>query len=436
MKVNVFGLGYVGLVSAACLANEGHDTLGIDIDPTKVDMINSGSSPFVERGLEKAIQEAVEQHKLMACASENREYRKADVSLICVGTPSNENGSLNLESIKKVSEQIGSYLRHYSDYHTVNIRSTILPGTTKDIIVPILERYSRKKVGVDFGICMNPEFLREGSSLHDYYHPPFTLIGQYDHKSGEQISQLYSKIKSPLIRTHLKTAEMVKYVSNSFHALKISFANEIGNLCKCFGIDSHEVMDIVCQDRKLNIAPTYLKPGFAFGGSCLPKDLRALLYKGKEFDMQIPLLSSILPSNELQIRSAFELIRKTGKKKIGFLGFSFKAGTDDLRESPTVELIERLLGKGYEICIYDAEVSIAKIYGANKRFIENVIPHVSSLMSASAQEVIKKSDVIVIGTDAAEFRRLVSLDHGKKVIDLVRIIDNPAEAEFYEGICW
>ncbi len=437
MKINIFGLGYVGSVSAACLANEGHDVLAIDVNPTKIGIINSGKSPIVEKGLDEAICQAVRKGKLIAVLNSTKEQMKADISIICVGTPSNENGSLNLKSIKRVSQQIGHKLKNYNSYHVVNIRSTILPGTTEKCIIPILEKHSGKKAGRDFGICVNPEFMREGSSLQDFYNPAFTLIGQYDKKSGDFIAQIYSNIKAPVIRTNIKIAEMIKYVNNSFHALKISFANEIGNFCKQLGIDSHEVMRIFCKDKKLNISPYYLKPGFAFGGSCLPKDLRALLHKGNECDIDSPLLRAILLTNEKQIGIAFDLIRSTRKKKIGVLGFSFKPGTDDLRESPVIELIEKLIGKGYHLSLYDSSVAIARIYGANKKYMDNIIPHISSLMQSSAEEVIKNSDVLVIGHNTREFRSAIaSLDHSKKIIDLVRITDRPEEIEFYEGICW
>ncbi|MFX0212168.1 MAG: nucleotide sugar dehydrogenase [Candidatus Hodarchaeota archaeon] len=437
MRIIVYGLGYVGTVSAACLAREDHEVLGIDVDPTKVMFINSGASPIVERGLNEAIRDAVHRGKLTAVTKSTTEQIEADLSIVCVGTPNNENGSLNLNSIKKVCRQIACQLKNLRNYHVVNIRSTILPGTTETCIIPILEKNSSKRVGKDFGICVNPEFLREGSSLHDFYNPPFTLIGEYDQKSGNSIVEIYSNIDAPIIKTNIRTAEMLKYVNNAFHALKISFANEIGNLCKPLGIDSHEVMKIFCEDKNLNISPYYLKPGFAFGGSCLPKDLKALLYKGKENDLDLPLLNSILLSNERQITLAFDLIKKTGKKKIGILGISFKPGTDDLRESPSVELIEKLIGKGYDIKIYDNNIAIARVLGANRKFIETAIPHISSLMKSSLEDVIQNSEVIVICHNTQRFRTATAnLANGKKIIDLVRITDKPKELSSYEGICW
>jgi GDP-mannose 6-dehydrogenase len=367
MRINIFGLGYVGCISAACLANDGHDVTGIDIDPLKVKMINNGESPIIEPGLKDALKAACNSRKLKAS---NDNIAAADISIVCVGTPSNDNGSLRLDYLERVAEQLGDYLIKENSYHVVNIRSTVLPGTIEEKIIPIIESRSKKKAEVDFGVCMNPEFMREGTSISDYYNPPFTVIGEIDKKSGNIIAELYKSINAPLFRTTIKVAEMVKYACNTFHALKITFANEIGNVCKDLNIDSHEVMNIFCEDKKLNISSYYMKPGFAFGGSCLPKDLRALLYKAKELDTDCPVMGSILRSNSNQIERAYKLINKTGKQNIGIMGISFKAETDDLRESPMVELAEKLIGKGYKVSIFDKEVSLARIYGANKTYIE------------------------------------------------------------------
>jgi GDP-mannose 6-dehydrogenase len=435
MKINVFGLGYVGCVSAACLAVNGHNVTGIDIDPLKVRMIGNGKSPIIESGLQEIIDKAVASHHLRTTTTQ---IGPADMSIVCVGTPSNENGSLNLDNLIRVSEQIGEYLRKINSYHVVNIRSTVLPGTIEEKLIPIIEKRSQKLVGSNFGICMNPEFMREGTSVYDFYNPPFTIIGELDQPSGSLIAKLYKNIDAPIIRTEIKVAEMVKYACNVFHALKVTFANELGNICKKLNIDSHKVMDIFCSDNKLNISPYYLKPGFAFGGSCLPKDLRALLYKAKEIDLETPVLSSILRSNANQIELAYKLIKKTEMKKIGILGLSFKPGTDDLRASPLVELIEKLIGKGYKISIYDKNVSLAKIYGSNKRYIEKVIPHISFLLKESSQEVVENSQVIVIGNNAKEFERIpISTNNNKVVLDLVRFFSNEKERPLrYEGICW
>lgn len=435
MKINIFGLGYVGCVTAACLANEGHVVNGMDVDTLKVNMINKGRSPIVEPALDDVINKAIDSRRLVASAGG---VEPADISIVCVGTPSNENGSLQLSYVRRVAEQIGDYLAQTDSYHAVNVRSTVLPGTVEDVVIPILESRSKKKAGQDFGVCMNPEFIREGTSIHDYYNPPMTVIGELDKKSGEIVSQIYKNIRAPLIRTTIKTAEIVKYVCNSYHALKVVFANEVGNLCKKLDIDSHDVMDIFCTDTKLNISPSYFKPGFAFGGSCLPKDLRALTYKAKEMDVECHVLDSILRSNSHHVETAFKLLQKTGKKKVGVLGLSFKHGTDDLRESPMVELVEKLIGKGYEVCIYDKEVSLAKIFGSNKKYIEKAIPHISSLLCKSVEDVIRRSQVIIVGKNDVEFKGAVSrVSNGKVVIDLVRISSHSErKKKSYEGICW
>jgi GDP-mannose 6-dehydrogenase len=362
----------------------------------------------------------------------------AEISIICVGTPSNDNGSLQLRYIKKIAEQIADYIVKNKTYHVVNVRSTILPGTIEDVIIPLVETRSGRKAGKDFGICMNPEFMREGVSLHDYYNPPFTLIGQLDTRSGKTIEKLYKGVNGSVIKTNIKVAEMIKYSCNTYHALKVSFANEIGNICKKLGIDSHEVMEIFCKDTKLNLSSYYLKPGFAYGGSCLPKDLRAILYKAKELDLEVPLLSSISRTNDNQIEVAYNMIRKTNKKNVGIIGLSFKPGTDDLRESPMVELVEKLIGKGYKVNIYDKEVSIAKIFGSNKIYIERVIPHISTLMKKTVNEVLKNSNVVVIGNKTKEFEKIPQrLLKNKYIIDLVRLYPKPKERNGnYNGICW
>lgn len=437
MNINIFGLGYVGCVSAACLAKNNHKVTGIDVDPVKVQIINQGKSPIVEEGLDELINKTVSSGFLKAT---NTEIPDADISIICVGTPSNDNGSLDLRYIKQVASDIGKYLKGLNHYHVVVNRSTILPGSIETIIVPILEKESGKKLGEDFGACMNPEFMREGTSIYDYYNPPFTLIGSNDEKSAKLVAQLYENIEAPLYFTNIKVAEMVKYASNTFHALKVTFANEIGNICKKLQIDSHEVMDIFSKDNKLNISNYYLKPGFSFGGSCLPKDLRAITYKARELDLDTPLLNSLMISNQKQVENAFNLISKLNTKKIGFAGLSFKAGTDDLRESPIVELIEKLIGKGFNVSIFDREVSLAKLFGSNKRYIETVIPHISSLMKNSIDDMIKDSEIIVIGKKEVAYKEplLKAIQsNGVYLFDLVRLFNkNEIPKERYEGICW
>jgi len=432
----VFGLGYVGCVSAACLADAGNEVIGVDVNPTKVEIINAGKSPIIEHGINELIAQVVEAGRLSAITDSARAIRESDLSLVCVGTPSNQNGSLHLRHVEQVCSEIGAALKTKNERHIVVIRSTMLPGTVQNTVVPVLEEASGKKAVRDFGICINPEFLREGSSLKDYHAPPFTLIGADDEETVNAVRGLYANINAPAFVTSLKTAEMVKYVCNCFHALKVSFANEIGNICKALEIDSHEVMHVFCQDTKLNLSPYYLKPGFAFGGSCLPKDLRAINYKAKELDVEVPVLSAILPSNRLQIERAIEMVVRSGKKRIGVLGFSFKAGTDDLRESPIVTLIETLIGKGFELALYDRHVSVAKLVGANKEYIEREIPHISKLMRSSVEGVLEDSDVIIIGNQAEEFRDVAGgLRKDQQLIDLVRLFDRTSN-ENYQGICW
>jgi GDP-mannose 6-dehydrogenase len=436
MKLSIFGLGYVGCVSAACFAKEGHDVIGVDVNPTKVEIVNRGHSPIVESGMGELIEEMVSSRRLRATTDTQAAIDNSEISLVCVGTPSNPNGSLDLSYVVRVCQEIGAALNSKSDRHVVVIRSTMLPGTIESVVLPALEEYSGKKAGEDFGLCINPEFLREGTSLRDFYAPPFTLIGADDEQTANLVRNLYTNIDAPIFVAAVKTAEMVKYVCNCFHALKISFANEVGNICKQLNIDSHEVMEIICRDTKLNLSAYYLKPGFAFGGSCLPKDLRAMNYKAKQLDVEAPVLSSILPSNRLQIERAVEMVLRTGRKRIGVLGFSFKAGTDDLRESPMVALIETLIGKGMQLAIYDRDVSLARLVGANKEFIERGIPHISQLMRATIDEVLECSELLIIGNKADEFRAIESkLRADQTVIDLVRLFEK-ASNETYQGICW
>lgn len=437
-KVSIFGLGYVGAVSAAVLADNGHEITGVDVNPTKVAMINAGRSPIIEAGMTELIEKGVDSGRIRATTEATEAVQNTDISIICVGTPSNHNGSLDLTYIERVCREIGRSLATKDSYHIVVARSTMLPGSTEGVVIPNLEQASGKKAGRDFGVCFNPEFLREGSSIKDFYEPPFTVIGSENGRVVEAVSELYSMIEAQVIVAPIRVAEMVKYASNAFHALKVTFANEIGNICKRQEIDSHQVMDIFCQDEKLNISPYYLKPGYAFGGSCLPKDLRALLYHARHLDEDAPVLESIMTSNRRQIDKAYQLVRRTERKRIGVLGFSFKAGTDDLRESPMVELVERLIGKGYQVAVYDRNVSLANLQGANRAYIEREIPHIASLMRSSIAEVLDVSDVIIIGNGAAEFRDVLQQTSPQQtVIDLVRIDGDGRQTNgLYEGICW
>jgi GDP-mannose 6-dehydrogenase len=437
MRVSVFGLGYVGTVSAGCLAHDGHEVVGVDPLSTKVDLINRGQSPIIETDIGEIIAVTAKAGRLRATSDPVQAIRETELSFVCVGTPSQANGNLDLRYIRRICEQIGEALKSKSARHTVVIRSTILPGTMLRIVIPTLEEFSGKKAAVDFGVCNNPEFLREGSAVKDFRCPPKTVIGELDRPSGDILATLYEKLEAPLIRTDLESAEMVKYVDNSWHALKIGFANEIGNLCKSLGLDAHVVMKIFCQDRKLNISPAYLTPGFAFGGSCLPKDLRALSYQAKMHDLQLPILTSILPSNETQISRGLQLILKTGHMRVGILGFSFKAGTDDLRESPLIEVIERLIGKGYDLRLYDKNVNIASLVGANRDFILNRIPHISKLMVRDIDTVLNHAQTVVIGNKDPDFNKVPErLREGQFLVDFVRVIDGRSNNGNYDGICW
>jgi GDP-mannose 6-dehydrogenase len=437
LRVSIFGLGYVGTVCAGCLAKDGHEIIGVDPVRTKVQLVNAGKSPIIEANIEEIIAEAVKSDRLRATDDSIQAVLKSDISFVCVGTPSQINGNLDLTHVRFVCEQLGQALKDKTTRHTVVIRSTILPGTMRRMVIPVLEETSEKKAGRDFGICNNPEFLREGTAVTDFAFPSKTVIGELDAASGNALVPLYAKLNAPLIRTDIETAEMVKYIDNSWHALKIGFANEIGNLCKSFSVDSHKAMEIFCQDKKLNISSAYLKPGFAFGGSCLPKDLRALSYSAKLHDLELPILNAILPSNELQVSRGLQLIMEKGRRRIGILGFSFKEGTDDLRESPMIEIIERLAGKGYEIRIYDRNVQVARLVGANRDFILNRIPHISKLMVDNIDAVLQHAETIVIGNKSAEFESVPQkLQAGQCLVDFVRISKSSTNNGEYSGICW
>jgi GDP-mannose 6-dehydrogenase len=437
LKVSIFGLGYVGTVCAGCLAKEGHEIIGVDPVRAKVELINAGKSPIIEADIEEIIKEAVRTGRLRATDDSVQAIQDTELSFVCVGTPSQINGNLDLTHVRHVCEQVGRALKNKLARHTVVIRSTILPGTMRRMVIPVLEESSGKKAGTDFGVCNNPEFLREGSAVADFSFPAKTVIGEVDRASGDALAVLYAKLDAPLIRTDIETGEMVKYIDNSWHALKIGFANEIGNLCKSFSVDAHKAMEIFCQDKKLNISPAYLMPGFAFGGSCLPKDLRALAYSAKLHDLELPILNAILPSNELQVARGLQLIVGKGRKRVGILGFSFKAGTDDLRESPMIEIIERLTGKGYDLRIYDKNVQVAKLVGANRDFILNRIPHISRLMVDNIEAVLNHAETIVIGNKAKEFESVPQqLQKGQCLVDFVRISNYRSNDGEYNGICW
>lgn len=433
MNIAVFGLGYVGCVSAACLSRLGHQVIGVDVNPEKVRMINAGKSTIVEEEIGDIVREAVDQGQLTATESTEDAISASQISLVCVGTPSNENGSLNLDYVEGCCASIGKALAAKEDYHVVVIRSTMLPRSIRSRVIPVLEKSSGKKAGEDFGLCINPEFLREGSSVYDFHNPPYTVIGALDDRSADLLGRMYSQIDAPLLQVPIEAAEMIKYASNSFHALKICFANEIGRLCKEAGVDSHLLMDVFCRDDKLNISRAYLKPGFAFGGSCLPKDVRALNYFARTVDQNVPVLSSLIPSNQAHLEAALRMIIRGGRRPVGVLGLAFKQGTDDLRESPMVLLVEYLIGRGFPVKIYDSNVQLSRIFGANRQYIEKEIPHIEKLMTPSLDELISFAEVIILGQKS---EALQSYDLGKKEIIELERMENISSRVSSEGICW
>jgi GDP-mannose 6-dehydrogenase len=439
LSISLFGLGYVGSVSAACFSHMGHKVVGVDVNRDKVDMLDSGKSPILEARISGLIAEAHGAGRLDATTDEKTAVMETDISFVCVGTPSLRTGKLDLSHIEHVSREIGAALRQKNAPHTVVLRSTVLPGTTESVMVPILESASGKKAGVNFNVVYNPEFMREGSAVSDFLQPPYTILGARDPRHLAMVRELYKDIPCTTFETSIPVAEMVKYVSNLFHAVKVGFANEMGTLCKHLGIDTQRVTQIFTSDSKLNISSAYLSPGFAFGGSCLPKDLRAITYKAKELDLDLPLLQALMPSNAEHIERAIEAVLRTGKKKICLLGLSFKAGTDDLRESPQVQLIKRLLGEGCRVLIWDHDVSLGRLAGSNRQYIEEVIPHIGSLLSTDLEDVIKNAEVVIIGTRSADPVQLSSLLRADQiVVDLINLDASrrPKSAASYQGICW
>ena len=437
MKVAVIGLGYVGAVTSACLARDGHDVLGIDLDPTKLALLGQGKAPIVEAEISEITRQAVETGKLIVDGSLDGRVAQADLVFVCVGTPSTPNGGQDLSAVKRVSEQIGATMRSTEGHPVIVLRSTVPPGTTAGVVLPILEEASGKTEGEDFGLCFQPEFLREGSSVKDFYNPPFTVAGGSE-KAVEAVRALFRDFPAEFVATSSQAAEMLKFACNTFHALKVTFANEIGRLGQAVGVDPRVVMNLLCMDRQLNISPAYLRPGFAFGGSCLPKDLRALLHVAKTRDVELPMLQGVLPSNAVHIDHAAQLVMSGKSRNVGMIGLSFKPGTDDLRESPLVGLAERLIGKGYELKIYDPAVSLALLVGANKRFIEETIPHIGSLLSDDLEEVCRFADTIVVGHRDTPIENALTR-HAEgigRTVDLAGIEQEAARGSEYFGVCW
>ncbi|MFI1170262.1 nucleotide sugar dehydrogenase [Streptomyces melanogenes] len=438
MRVSVFGLGYVGCVSAACLASLGHEVIGVDVSQVKVDLVNDGKAPVVEERIGELTAEVVRSGALRATGDVREAIMGSEVSLICVGTPSEPNGSLCTTYLERVTEQIGAALAERGGRHTVVFRSTMLPGTCLNLLLPILEKYVGGTAGVDVGVAVNPEFLREGTSVRDFFDPPKTVIGELDRASGDAVASLYDGLPGEVFRVPVPTAEAIKYADNAFHGLKIGFANELGAVCQALGVDSHQVIDVFLADRKLNISSAYLRPGFAFGGSCLPKDLRSLVHAAQRADVSVPILSHVLPSNSDHLQRAVDLVERTGRRRVGLFGLSFKPGTDDLRESPLVELAERLFGKGYDLRIYDANVSLSRLIGANREYIESRLPHLAQLLADSVDEVLEHAEVCLVGTrDPAVLSALPHGD-GPVLIDLIHLPDADARRTEpgYVGLAW
>jgi GDP-mannose 6-dehydrogenase len=438
LSISVFGMGYVGSVSAACFAHVGHKVTGVDVSPAKVEMMAAGRSPIIEARMSELVEEGHRSGMLHATTDAAEAVRNSEISFVCVGTPSLRSGKLDLGYVERVVHEIGIALQKKNSYHVIVLRSTVLPGTTESLVIPTLEKASGRRAGVDFAVCYNPEFMREGSAVADFLQPPYTVLGAQEPKHLILARQLYSTISSPVFETSIAVAEMVKYVCNAFHAVKIGFANEVGSLCKSLGVDAEAVTKIYTADTKLNISPAYLSPGFAFGGSCLPKDLRALGHRAKELDLALPLLESVLPSNAQHIDRAVEAVLRTNKRKIAFLGLSFKPGTDDLRESPQVQMIKRLLGEGCQVRVWDRDVSLGRLAGSNRQYIEEVIPHIGSLLSADVEDVVRSGEVVVIATKVDKDQLSRCLARDQIVIDLINLASasRPASAASYQGICW
>lgn len=434
MNISIFGLGYVGCVSVACLAENGHNVIGVDVIAHKNDLIAQGKATIIEKDIDGLMAKNWQEGRISSTKNFKEAVLKTDISIICVGTPSNVNGHLNLNAIYETAKQIGQAIREKEGFHIVVIRSTVLPGTNAKI-GEIITKNSGKQRNEAFAVVSNPEFLREGSAVKDYYNPPVTVIGTDNAYASKKIVEMYQGINAPIEETNIEIAELIKYVNNSFHALKVSFANEVGNICKKMNIDSHELMNLFCMDKQLNLSPYYLKPGFAFGGSCLPKDLRAFKTMAHDFYLESPVLNSILDSNENQKSQALKMVLNTDAKKIGILGLSFKKGTDDLRYSPIVELAENLLGKGMQILIYDKNVNISKLSGTNKAYIDKHIPHLSELISDNLEKVVESSETIVISHNEPEFKDISTKYPKKHFIDLVKVKDGTTTGN-YEGICW
>jgi len=438
MKISIFGLGYVGAVSLACLSRDGHEVIGVDIEQAKLDLIKAGKTPVVEEGMVELMARVAASGHVSVMSDARQAVLGSEISLICVGTPSAANGSQDQGAVLRLAAEIGAALKHKAEPHVVVFRSTLVPGTVEDVLRPIIEAHSGKRDGEDFYLCFQPEFLREGSSIRDYDKPPFTIVGANHAYPAERLQALFGHLPCKFLKTSVRAAEMMKYSCNNFHALKITFANETARLCDALGVDAFEVMDLVCQDTQLNISKAYLRPGFAFGGSCLPKDLRATSYLAKVHDLELPMLSNILVSNRMHLDVALDKLLALGKRKIGFIGLSFKTGTDDLRESPLVTLAEQLLGKGFQLSIYDPEVHLASLLGANRSFVQKHLPHIGQMLKPELAEVVADAEVLVMGLSGPDIAAAVAaLTRADQVLlDLVKLPNRQDFKAEVQGLCW
>lgn len=437
-SISIFGLGYVGAVSLACLARDGHQVIGVDIDATKLELVRSGRSPIIESGMQELMHAVVNGGSVAVTDSLRHAVLATDVSFVCVGTPPRPNGNQDLSALLRLAEEIGSVLPEKRTHHLLVIRSTVKPGTIEEVIKPALEASSGLRCGSDFSLCFQPEFLREGSSISDFDNPPFTIVGTEDELAWEELRAIFGHLPCEMVRTSIRTAEMLKYACNAFHALKVTFANEMGRVCQSVGVDPHEVMKLLCMDRQLNISPAYLRPGFAFGGSCLPKDLKALLYLAKTNDIELPMLANVMASNKVHVDHAISRVLESGKHRIGIVGLSFKQGTDDLRESPLVSMVECFIGKGLEVCIYDPSVNVARLVGANRKFIEESIPHIASLMTGDVRTLVECSEVLVIAMKTPEVLAALAAhtQPSQIALDLTKLPERRAGQAEYRGVCW
>lgn len=437
-RISIFGLGYVGAVSLACLARDGHEITGVDVDPDKLELLRAGCAPVIETGIQELMRAVVRGGAVNITSSVREAILATDVSFVCVGTPAGSNGNQDLTAIKRVAEQIGAVLPEKDLRHLVVIRSTVRPGTVEEILQPIIEASSGLKAGRDFSLCFQPEFLREGTSINDYDNPPLTVIGAQDEYATQVLRTVFGHLPCEFVQTSIRTAEMLKYACNAFHAVKVTFANEVGRISQAAGVDPHEVMKLLCMDRQLNISSAYLRPGYAFGGSCLPKDLKAMLYLAKRADVELPMLAHILSSNTAHIEHAVQRVLDSGKRSVGLIGLSFKAGTDDLRESPLVITAERFIGKGLDLSIFDPAVQVARLIGSNRRFIEESIPHLASLMTDDLRALVRRSDVLIVAMTTPEVLNALAMNTSpdQLLIDMVGLPDPAAQHARYEGVCW